>query len=80
MSLSYDEVEKMHKDLKDAFDAASRNWNSCKDYYDSQSDKRRSIAELAAAATALLQADERLRELEQTSNVTKLTDRMPGKK
>jgi hypothetical protein len=79
MSLTQDEVQKMHDALKEAFESASRNWEGSRDNYDGNADKRRSLVELAATAAALLQADERLREMGQTASVTKLTPKMPGK-
>ncbi|MEZ0223688.1 MAG: hypothetical protein ACAH83_03980 [Alphaproteobacteria bacterium] len=78
-ALTQEEVQKMHDALKAAFDAAARNWNGRSCQYDSNDDKRCALAELSAGATALLTCDERLREMEQTASVTKLSQKMPGK-
>lgn len=78
-ALTQEEVQKMHDALKAAFDTASRNWEGSRHNYDGNAEKRRSLAELSATASALLMADERLREMEQTASVTKLTPKMPGK-
>ena len=77
--LTREELEDMTATLKEAFLKARQGFAYTKNNSTYDKGRQRDLAALGATATALLKADERLREVKESSSITKPALPLPAK-